>query len=293
MSFIEHIDKQIKEGEISNKEALELKMHYHSLSPEEQSDMDSKYESVVKKDKSLKSDNESFNKKSISATKEIKKIQLEKSKKSNFFVRYLTYNNEYISGKTYYLRHLFILTLFIPFLGILLFPFVSYFIIISTYKRAKSLEWDSVLVMLSVIGMFCFPIITYIIFYIYLIVDPVPLLAPFLTTIIYFIFSSSLIYLNGNPYFRKKEKKEFFNKINELSNNDLIELVSGKHLSFDELIENGLSNDKKEFLMKKLYSNINLHKLVEVNDLKISQSWICNKCNEEVDAGFDVCWNCS
>ena len=53
MSFINHIENQLKKEKITSKEALDLKAHYYSLTPAEKVDFDSKYnlESIEKKSK--------------------------------------------------------------------------------------------------------------------------------------------------------------------------------------------------------------------------------------------------
>jgi len=49
MSFINHINRQLKEGVINNKEALDLKAHYYSLIKTEQDELDSKYITDIEK----------------------------------------------------------------------------------------------------------------------------------------------------------------------------------------------------------------------------------------------------
>ena len=54
MSYIEYINDQVAKGEISNDNALELKTHYYSLSQDEKSKIDLKYQDLVDKNSNEK-----------------------------------------------------------------------------------------------------------------------------------------------------------------------------------------------------------------------------------------------
>ena len=67
-------------------------------------------------------------------------VDTEKSRvnKDGFFKRYFTYNNEHITGASYFIRGFFALPLMMPFI----FPGI-YWIYIISYKRTKSLNWNN------------------------------------------------------------------------------------------------------------------------------------------------------
>ena len=62
----------------------------------------------------------------------------QQEKKDGFFKRYFTYNNENITGATYFLR----LPLALPLLCVFYFPGV-YWIYIISYKRTRALNWNN------------------------------------------------------------------------------------------------------------------------------------------------------
>ena len=127
MSFLEYLVSQEKSGSITKKDALDMKMNYMTLNKEEKNQIDNQY--------LLKKNNEETIKKN-----EIVGEKIVKRKKSNPFKnilenqnfrKHLTFNDEYLSGKTFLLRIFFSLFIFPLILTISFIPyfyFKSYFI---------------------------------------------------------------------------------------------------------------------------------------------------------------------
>jgi len=74
--------------------------------------------------------------------------------------------------------------------------------------------------------------------------------------ILFTITIFKLVFKNGNKYFKKENKEAFLKKINDVSNDILLDLILDNHLKYDELIDFKLSEEKKEYLNKKLNSKI-------------------------------------
>lgn len=298
MSFLEHIETQKKLGNISKKDALDMKMNYMTLPKEEKNQIDNQY--------LLKNNEETIKKNEIVREKIVKRKKSNPFKnisKNKYFRKHLTFNDEYLSGKTFLLRIFFSLFIFPLILTISFIPFYfyrSYFIphpelglgkksilfgifilfitsvflynlSITGYKRCISLEWNKfssyVTVVLMPIYFLCTPfmIMAFINFCLYLFApsgfleyqNPNMLLSivfPYILFTITPIFK--LVFKNGNKYFKKENKEAFLKKINDVSNDILLDLILDNHLKYDELIDFKLSEEKKEYLNKKLNSKI-------------------------------------
>ena len=98
--------------------------------------------------------------------------------KNQYLKNYLTYNNEYISGKTYFLRLIFFYLLFMLFnisifsitknwvlllisLSLTVIPTLQ-FIFINSYKRGMSIGWDKLTSIIGAIICLSYPLINLI-----------------------------------------------------------------------------------------------------------------------------------
>ena len=299
MSFLEHIETQKKLGNISKKDALDMKMNYMTLNKDEKNQIDNQYLLKKNNEETIKK-NEIFGEKIV---KRKKSNPFKNILENQNFRKHLTFNDEYLSGKTFLLRfffslfvfHLILIIFFIPLIyfnsyfiphpelglgkKLILFEIFNLFItlvflynlLITVYKRCISLEWNKfsyyLTMFLMPIYFLCTPfmILGFINFCLFLYDksgyleyhNPIMLLSivfPYILFTITPIFK--LVFKNGNKYFKKENKEAFLKKINDVSNDILLDLILDNHLKYDELIDFKLSQEKKEYLNKKLNSKI-------------------------------------